>query len=128
MMKALFENWKKSIILKFVRRKCPLKINIKMGLFGNSINKIGLLHVYSQMTIFHKDSTIFLEFFYATSQIKYSSCTIVNKNIRKNILNDAEIIFIDYKEKGYYIHKEYLALSNIIFSKYCYSICCINNT
>ena len=100
-----------------------------MGSFGNSINKIGLLHVYSQMTIFHKDSTIFLEFFFnATSQIKYSSCLILNKNIRKNILNDAEIIFIDYKEKGYYILKEYSALSNITFSKYCYSIFCINNT
>ena len=45
MMKALFENRKKSFILKFVRRKYPSKINMKMGLFGNSINKIGLLHV-----------------------------------------------------------------------------------
>ena len=66
--------------------------------------------------------------FNATSQIMYSLCTILNKNIRKNTLNDAEIIFIDYKEKGYYILKEYSALSNIIFSKYCYSIFCINNT
>ena len=101
---------------------------MKMGLFGNSINKIGLLHVYSQMTIFHKDSIIFLEFFNRTSQIKCSSCTILNKNIRKKILIDAEIIFIDYKEKGYYVLKEYSALSNIIFSKYCYSIFFINNT
>ena len=57
-------------------------------------------------------------FFNATSRIKYSSWTIMNKNIRKNILNDAEIIFTDYKEKGYYILKEYSALNNIVTLTY----------
>ena len=93
-----------------------------MRLFGNSINKIGLLHVYSRMTIFTNFSTIF---FNTRSRIKYCSCKILNKNIQKNILNDAKIIFVDYEEKGYYTTEEYSALSNIIFSKYCYSVFCV---
>ena len=43
-------------------------------------------------------------------------------------MNDAKIIFVDYEEKGYYTPKEYSGLSNIIVSKYCYSVFCVNNT